>query len=382
MKVQTLKSTVLWFEPLPHRLQGQGRPAFHERALAAALASRVGLPWRSDSVSAFWRYYLECSPPSRVAPWKAWESLVPLRRGVETRGRIEPKDLNGRFQIESFLYPHGIGLAVSVRIEEELELARMVSRAREILTRDAWKVSWRKKDLASLPVIASHLLDELAGKDRGGDDPGRTDPFHITTIFRGEADPLYSVSGGMPSADLRLALQGLCTLRRGWEKEDLRRLSHCRLRLRSGAGADNLLFGLGRGRAVWFPDAFTADETKNRTLGCYHRNLVLASMQTESLLQAAHLAGRLLNTGQPLPVRLEEVARRAALLLSRLYLGDGSYASWSVVAQIDHDRSLREEIGLVRNYFGLPPMRRTPMEPDERPLPVPPSETLAAASPA
>jgi hypothetical protein len=381
MNVQTLKSTVLWFEPLSGRLEGSGRPAVHERALASALTSRIGLPWPPDSVRAFWRYYLECSPPSRVAPWQAWERLVPLHRTVETRGRIEPKDMAGRFQIESFLYPHGIGLAVSVRIEEELELARMVDRVREILTKPVWKVSWGEKGSASLPAIASHLLAELAGQDRAPDDPGPTDPFHIATIFQADADP-SCISQGLPPEDLRLALQGLCTLRQGWQKEDLRRLSQCKLRLRSGSSSDDLLFGIGRGRAVWFPRAFTADEVKNRTLGCYHRNLVLASMQTESLLQAVALGGRALSRGL-LPVRLEEVTRRAALLLSRLYLGDGAYASWSVVEQIDHDRQLRETLGRVRDYFGLPAVRRTPIE-DEAPptAPVPAGATEVAAPPA
>lgn len=380
MKVHTLKSTALWFEPLSLRLECGGRPARHLGDLADALAKGRDLPWRSDSVSTFWRYYLEHNPPSRVSAREAWERLVPLRRGE--RMKLEPKGLgaDGRFQIESFLYPHGIGLAVSVRIEEELELIRMVDRTRDVMTTDSWTAD--PEDRASLPVVAARLLDGLAGRDRGEGDPGRTDPFFISTVYRAEADPLYEVADGRPSEKLWLALQGLCTLRHGWRKEDLRRLSQCRLRLRSGSGAENLMFGLGRGRAIWFPGAFTSEDKKNRTLGAYHRNLVMASMQTESLLQAVDRAGRLLSAGLPLSVRLEEVARRAAMLLGRLYSGDGSYASRSVVAQIDHDRGLREEITLVRDYFGLPRMRRNPIEQDERPLPVPPSEAVAAASPA
>lgn len=384
MKVQTLKITALWFEPLPLRLDGKGRPAAHQEALARAFREdgEFTPPWRSDSVSSFWRYYLEQNPPSSVTPWEAWDRLVPLRRGEEIRGRnggpvVDGTAFAGDLQIESFHYPHGVGLAVSVRIEEDRELADMVDRAREVMKEAIFRVSWNPRPV-SLPAIASHFLDKLAGRERETSVPDRTDSFTVATIFRGDSGAL---SDGKPADELRLALQGLCTFRRGWRDENLPGRK-CQLRLRTEAGPENLLFGLGRGRAVWFPGAFTSNDSKNRTLGCYHRNLVLASLQTESLIQAAQLAAHMLQTAPPpLSVRLEEVSRRAVQWLGALHSGDDTYASWSVVAQIERDRAILETVREVRDYFGMPRMRRNPREGDDaRPVAPPPSAPSQAAA--
>ena len=56
------------------------------------------------------------------------------------------------------------------------------------------------------------------------------------------------------------------------------------------APLSHVLYGLDRGRAVWFPDLFTK-QGRVHALGCYHRNLTLLSLQTESLVELMCAAG-------------------------------------------------------------------------------------------
>lgn len=376
MNIEHLKVSMIWFEPLPRLLREReasspnrsvSRASDFEREVGNARRGQgmFTFPWRDDTLSYFWRYYLECNPPTRVDAWDAWDHLVPLRRGAEILDLGSGAQLSvgddSRFQIESFHYPHGIGAVVTVTMEASLELGEAVDRVRETTKGDVLRVSGpERSDTTSVPRLAGEVLDRLRrdalGPAAAKEESLRTDPFSIVTVLLGTVpDPWPGLD---PPDDLRRALQGLCTRERNWRKDNLLRLSRCSLRRRSRSAQGDLLFAVNRGRAIWFPSRFTTFSAKDRALGCYHRNLTLASLQTESLLQLVALTSVAIEA-PPLPVLWEEVARRGALLLGRLYSGQGSYRSWSTVAQIRRNSSLFEAANRVRDYFGLPPLRRS-----------------------
>jgi hypothetical protein len=113
-----------------------------------------------------------------------------------------------------------------------------------------------------------------------------------------------------------------------------------------------VLYGLDRGRAVWFPDLFTK-QGRVHALGCYHRNLTLLSLQTESLVELMCAAGAYIDATKPLPLAMEDLAKGAAGVLGRLYGGNqDTYQSWSPRAQIDGNR-YADTINKVRQFFAM-----------------------------
>ena len=122
------------------------------------------------------------------------------------------------------------------------------------------------------------------------------------------------------------------------------------------APPSHLIYGLRRGRAIWSPEHFLAGGGVERpsTLECHHRNLVLASVQTEALARfAVATAARVTANTRRAPDETTQ-AKCAATALGDLYQGaEGTYKSGSVKAQISMNKWL-EPINVVRVEAGLP----------------------------
>jgi hypothetical protein len=112
-----------------------------------------------------------------------------------------------------------------------------------------------------------------------------------------------------------------------------------------------------RGRAIWFPDLFTQNDRTLHSLACYHRNLVLASMQVESLGLLILATAKQRQNGEDFySPDHRECARRAADILGRLHKGSYStYRSYSSRVQIE-ENNVKEPLTKIRSFFDMPPL--------------------------
>jgi hypothetical protein len=194
-------------------------------------------------------------------------------------------------------------------------------------------------------------------------------------VIRGEeVDPTQPIA---PMGAVHRALEALCSWHQTWKNDVLHSwdTSTC-LKIRH-APRSHVLYGLERGRAVWFPDLFSKQTsalsgvsitlpdravrvpnffTKERrvhSLACYNRNLTLLSLQTESLVELMRAAGACIDANKPMPLAMEELAKGAAGILGRLYGGtQDTYRSWSPRAHIDGNH-YADTINKVRHFFNM-----------------------------
>lgn len=357
--------------PLASEWAARMRPTGYAAAFAAALSEEsadapASLPWDrgEGDRSYFWKFYLE-GAPDRIAAQEAARRFVPLRRRLVPPGaltaisdpaRPAPKLSLSELRLEAFYYPHGVGLVTTARLSGDGTLDEAVqavqdlrsSRFRGFSCAGGAAVDDRGR---TLEQIAERCLIDLAEEVLGGPLPaGRMDPpFTVVTLLQGRDLPVEkSVEGDQ---DLQRALNGLVTGLREWRLIEAPPLEECSIPLRSSP-ASHLLYGRDRGRAVWFP-APMVDRARRRTLGCYHRNLTMVSLQTASLLALAGAAADYLERPNGLPAAFADPARRAADLLGRLYGGKGTYRSGSALKQID-DSPHRAAVDELRRHFRGP----------------------------
>jgi hypothetical protein len=121
----------------------------------------------------------------------------------------------------------------------------------------------------------------------------------------------------------------------------------------------HILYGGRRGRVVWFPGNFIGVAAYEHTLACYHQNLTMASLQTESLCRMAKDAADLVINNQPLSncsVAYRTCAQLSAGILGRLYGGTfDTYRSNSVRDQIQ--RMYQNDVTALRTEFRMGPLK-------------------------
>ena len=113
---------------------------------------------------------------------------------------------------------------------------------------------------------------------------------------------------------------------------------------------------IGKGRAIWRPIHFSPQQATGRmvSLGCYHRNLALAAMQTAGL---AALVGRADDIfadpkGRLISISPAEVAGAVKLLDKLGNAGSDyfTYRSWTAQYQVsfykDRVQRVRQKLGL------------------------------------
>jgi hypothetical protein len=295
-----------------------------------------------------------------------WNAIVPLRRRTAP-GVVTTKVPGLSVTLEGYQYPHGSALVVTLRFAGEEELLSATGRlveARQSLQFDATvgDVTMRGTldEIAecALRFLRSEAIGEAAVE--GAPDP--TEPFTITTIVRG--------SGVVPSApvvqdgDVHRALQALTGWSHEWRENKLRDLDRHALRAQRDAPAGHVMYAASRGRVIWYPAGFARTEKHVHTLGCYHRNLVFLSLQTEALLRLAQLDLGETEAGRPSATR-DELARCAVGILGRIYgPGDGGhvesmYQSWSAREQMNDSTSINAVEVLRAQNPGMVPLKRS-----------------------
>jgi hypothetical protein len=315
-------------------------------------------PWRDhESPQRFWTYYLgEPAQLSEVTGRRAYKSLVPLRGRVPVKLGFPAHLPISRHTVEAFYYPHGLALVITASWNDiDLTLSEATGLAIELQSTRQLEYRWRNERREYLPLreIARRTLTKLrknAFLPRSTAEARSASPFTVLTVVKGcGVDPAVATS-----SEIYRQLQAAIAGRRigGTSEEEFRK---SRLDVKSPASQGDLLYGLRRGRAIWFPSLFTHRGQTLHSLGCYHRNLVFASLQVESLGMLISETVKQRQNGKDYhSPDHRDCARQAAAILGRLHEGDyRTYRSWSCRAQIEHN-NLKKSVNEIRGFFDMP----------------------------
>ena len=310
-------------------------------------------PWPVLGRQGFWDKFLPTKTPlSSLTGAAAWHNVIPLR--MMRPLAITPDSATVRMTTEGFVQPWGFTFVVT------FDEAQAWS--------DPSALAHRLFDLRWEPLLGvsgSHTtLDEAgnAGLDalrlttmgaavHAGQ--RRNEPFSIFTVANGsgapaDLDPWSEASGIHRLLHAGSSFSGTSS------SDELPPLEDGVVAGFSIRPASHVIYGTKRGRSIWGPAHFAT--TGKRSLGCQHRNLVLASSQVESHTLFAQATLRHL-AEQPLPTAgHESVARRAMEMLKRLYKGpEDAFRSKSLVAQVDAP-GWRDDVNALRLTLALQPL--------------------------
>jgi hypothetical protein len=347
------------------KLVQAGKPVPPARLTATALTP----PWPYTTPQYrqwFWRYFLQNDPASLTGD-EASQKLVPFRT------RFPAKILSAKSWIrviaDGFIYPHGVGLVMTLRLyfdrgewpAQGIALERAVQNAVVAYAHEKYDGAWddSKTFSGTLDTLADTLLDHLRERVLGpGVPPGTRTlrPFSVASVIRGSTE--QTETAPKEGGDVHAALQGLCNLRTTWQADSLNPFAKSLLRVRQSAPKSHVLYYTAQGRAVWYPVSFTATGPYNRTVGCYHRNLTLLHLQTEALLQALTAAADLTKSGKTVPPELRKICADAAIQLSGIYSSETStYRSSSPRIYLDENPVLKKLVNTALAEFKQDPLK-------------------------
>lgn len=312
-------------------------------------------PWRRPAGHFFWTYYLRGRTPGNVSGDQAWKALVPFRGKVPAA--VEAPWLGGDLVPETFLYPHGLALVVTALCRAHLPLEEAVEKAFEVRQTGKFQVEWDEGRVSQSLSLDAFVGKALTTLGKAGFGPGATPdarsvtPFTLATVVRGTGvHPNAPVPDG---GKAHRALEAITTWRPTWRYDVLPNLAEVSLQIRRAPPSHVLYYGK-RGRAVWFPGLFIREARDLHSLACYHRNLVFASLQVESLSGLVSQTAKQIRDMSPLSVTHRECARRAVGILGRLYGGlRSTYRSRSPRAHIEQN-DLVMVVNEVRDFFNMP----------------------------
>ena len=361
VQIQEFRLSFIWTESILGALTRSPAPAIprpevRDRSAYAAYfdgaAGAAARPW-PGRFQGFWEEYLEHKPLPDVSGQIAYRQLVPLRVANVVRPRtLDPDAVTAN--VEGLLYPWGTGLIVTVRYRHGWpDLETPVEAAAQIRG-EPWYRGPADGRVRRLDDVAHDALTALR-TEAFGDLPGTvltSEPFSIHTVVRasGARDDM---SPGLEP--VQRFLHGVTSFSASWASDELPEIKEVTVGGRRNRPPDHILYGRRRGRAVWAPDSALKPGGAVHTLGCQHRNLVLASAHHENVagfMKATadhiHASGGLLSTHRML-------AKRAGVALARGYHGTSTYRSGSLRHQIEANGWL-PDIDFVRREVELPPV--------------------------
>ena len=322
------------------------------------------LPWQPGEWQHFWQYYLHTSEDGdldKVDASTAWDYLVPLRAPTRAQVGHLPAAVK-RVSLEGFCFPHSVGVIATLFLpfEKPLSLAEAVEQAVRARHYKMYGVTWQdddKKSHGSLQGLANELIDRLHARVLGGTPRGLdlSEPITIATVI--DANDVWSDAAAKEVAAIDRALYGLCVLKPGWKRGSMKDLVvHGREPLDPDLVPNaNRLYTVKLGRAVWVPSHFSEmfggyeDPTyrvRVRVLGCYHRNLSLATLQTRGLIHVARRAHEFLAEKSPISLLISNSTRNAVEILNKLHLGDmQTYRTWSAAYHIGFHLDMLKQVG-------------------------------------
>lgn len=312
----------------------------------------IQLPWLSEQKGPnfFWIYYLMDTADkgpvdlSRLSESRVWKQLVPFCSHTHLpRVKAPWLGKQGYVSLEAFYYPHGLALVVTTGCRKQLTPAEVVDTAFKIRYQEKFDVHWQTgtEENLDLHTLANKCLNTLGKMNLGLDDlpVHNISPFTVLTVVQGFPLPVEEIPA---NGEIHQMLEAVTVWRRINPGVTLQNLNQAWIRFDPACfpafSPPNLLYHHKRSRAVWFPCAFSdTTRRKRRTLNCYHKNLVIASLQIESLSGLVALAAQDIKNGNPLVSTYEVCAKRAVGILRRLYGGVNTYQSPSIPVQIEEN---------------------------------------------
>lgn len=275
--------------------------------------------------------------------------------------------------LDLFFYPHGIAFLVTLcwSAEEGETLEEAAAQAFDLRHGRRYRLTWQAEPDAlfgnlqwpgagrpdfSLSQLAAHALTTahqaafgptVARGERTAPEP---DPFVVVTPLEGADVDLTQLPQAQEAILAALhALASGAVMRVG---AGLPSPESADVGMGKDAGISDLLYGEHRARVIWYPSRFTAADPSSRfILDCYHNNLALASLQTESLCGLARVVAARLDRGATLSSHERELARYATNMVGLLYgSAEDTYHSYSPRRQIDQNR-WADAVNRVRRYF-------------------------------
>jgi hypothetical protein len=186
----------------------------------------------------------------------------------------------------------------------------------------------------SLVDLADRLLGHLRQQALGGE-PGLAsyrsiEPFTLATVIQGQG--VDSQAEIPDQGEIHRALEGLTSWRATWQADPLPPIDQRKLEIRTSPKG-HTLYGDQSGQVAWLPGLFLQPSTIP-LLASYHRNLLLASVHTQSLSSFLRQTSVWSHSGQNLKAIHRWAVEKAYDLLGGLYSGKDTYKSFSARAQI------------------------------------------------
>jgi hypothetical protein len=317
---------------------------------------KLETPWIHDRQQRFWMRYLVQGKLNEVPGSQAWSYLVPLRLDIGLKPQADW--FQGDIFIDAFYYPFGTAVIISFRWEPNVSLDRLVPDAYAIYN-GKFSVANGAKDLR-LADLADAAFDQLHQRALGSQSQGESrsaDPMSIFTIIQGKGVDLKAEV--RKNTAVMKALEALTSWPANPDPDAVKLpdLDWACLKTLGHSPDNAALFAERRGRAAWIPSLFTGGQPRTQAkttakaaaksklaskLSCYHRNLLFASMQTESLGRLVSYTARLFAQGKTkadLTTNHRDVAHNAALQLAKLYRAskDDTWRSESPHRQIEEN---------------------------------------------
>lgn len=333
--------------------EGQYKNKF-DQMVAQLGQGQLQPPWFKAKEDFFWYYHTENTEPVNITSTKAWKYFIPMRMRIPFK--VGAPLQKGRTFLEGFFYPFGVALVFTVECYDELTLDEARELAFKIKQGDSLQVTFpdgSTQDLHLNPLAdrALAFLYQTALGPHAKSTYPVSPLFSIWTVVRGEGvDPKTATPDGK---EVHRILEAVTTWNPNFATGNLPKLATVSAQLRKQRSAADVLYANDRGRAVWFPGTFTLPEGPKRSLACYHRNLIYASMEVESLCRFVRQTAQEIKVpgdGSKLPAQHYACAKRAAGILARLYLAlkDQTYRSGSPYMQIRQNNFLND-INKVRD---------------------------------
>jgi hypothetical protein len=303
-------------------------------------------PWPAHADRGFWHSYLDQEDgPLHVATIsgrQAYGQLIPVRISLPLLLTAPLDDTT--VTSEGFVWPWGAAIAVTLTHRRPLTGFDTLAEAAFVLRDEPYAT---RPAGASAP-LAEHVARALAeiSHTAFGAAPGQPwgqFSLHSTIRAAGERtcfDPAHE--------PVHRVLQAVTGFSPSWRNDELRDLEKVRVAGLSIQPKDQITMGIRRGCAIWSPEHFLAPSGAVHTVGCHHRNLVMATVQTQSLLRFVIGTGDRIAQGKAIEGDYQAITKRAVGALVRLWAGRKSYRSGVVMDYVEGDDD-REAINRVRH---------------------------------
>jgi hypothetical protein len=370
-KIHDLRLSFIWVETVTEPLEDAATIALFRKSWVDYIqeldkelhktldnSSRT-LPWRINIGQHFWSFYFNKKSLGNVNPNEAGRNLIPLRKKVNFK--LDAPDFPGRLFHETYLYPFGVSIVVNAVLAGDFSLDELVNILFKLRRNKTLSVGWRKKkkETLNLDEYAVKALALIKEKYLGKNTVSwrqSLQPFTVATFVRGSLEDGKSVqelATPVDDRDIQRVLEALVSWSPTWKSNQLPNLTDAIIPIKSSSPVQHLLYGRKRGRVVWFPQLIFSPKKDLHSLGCYHRNLLLVSVQVESLSTLIQAIAEKIRNGEGhlLSQMYENSAKYGAMILARLYGNtNDTFRSLSPRSQMEQN-SVTTDLNDVLYYY-------------------------------